>query len=75
MNIIHRPMLMCGFADEQKWLEADINDIPLTSFIISCLHFRWQPNLYLKDIEPHIWGSFGKTVSAWVYCFDSLCEP
>jgi len=74
VNIVRRPMLTGGFADEQKRCGADINDISPTSFIFRNLHFWRQPKLYLKDIELHIWGTFGKLVSAWMCCFNSLCE-
>lgn len=59
VNIIHRRMLVGGFADQHKWLEVDIS-IFLTAFIFNHLHFRWQPTLQVKDIEPLIWRSFGK---------------
>lgn len=37
MNIIHRPMLLSGFADEQNYLEVDINYILLT-FLFSVIY-------------------------------------
>lgn len=37
VNIIHRPMLIGGFADEQNYLLVDINYIPLT-FLFSVIY-------------------------------------
>lgn len=37
MNIIHRPMLLSGFADEQNYLEVDISYILLT-FLFSVIY-------------------------------------
>lgn len=54
VNIIHRPMLISGFADKQNYLEVIYHLHTSHLLIFSYLLFRSQPKLYMKDNEPHI---------------------